>query len=232
LEVYVVRGIDRLRGAEDAMRDGYPSAQHRGVFHIVDAVLLLCQVGCRFLRGVVQIDVQQRRRVQHPHHLCDDHEAPLRHSQKRIECGDELFPNVLPWFVVHVIERPQQYLLFFRRPCLAVDTWCDIVRWAIEHIGIIRVGGGVRSMHPIALRYPVAFGYGGEDGLRWRNSARGGGGGEEAGIDVCGAGSRRDGVGGLEVLGDHGCGALCACRQATNVGRVGNRLVCSLLDFT
>lgn len=53
LEVYVVRGIDRLRGAEDAMRDGYPSAQHRGVFHIVDAVLLLCQVGCRFLLGVV-----------------------------------------------------------------------------------------------------------------------------------------------------------------------------------
>lgn len=63
-------------------------------------------------------------------------------------------------------------------------------------------------MHPVALRYPVAFGYGGEDGLRWGNGARGGGGCEEAGVDVCGAGSGRDGVGGLEVFGDHGGGAL------------------------
>lgn len=39
LEVDIIRGIDRLRGAEDAVRDGYPSTQHRGIFHIVDAVL-------------------------------------------------------------------------------------------------------------------------------------------------------------------------------------------------
>ena len=67
-------------------------------------------------------------------------------------------------------------------------------------------------MHPVALRYPIAFRYGGEDGLRWGNCARGGGGGEEAGIDVRGAGSGRDGIGGLEVFGDHGGAALCACR--------------------
>lgn len=44
LEVNVVCGIDRLRGAENTVRDGDPSAQHRGVFYVVDAVLLFCQV--------------------------------------------------------------------------------------------------------------------------------------------------------------------------------------------
>ncbi len=52
LKVHVVRGIDRLRGAEDTVRDGYTSAQHRGIFHIVDAMLLFCQVDCRF-RGLL-----------------------------------------------------------------------------------------------------------------------------------------------------------------------------------
>lgn len=67
-------------------------------------------------------------------------------------------------------------------------------------------------MHPVALRYPIAFRHGREDRLRWGNGARGRGRGEEAGIDVCGTRSRRDGVGGLKVFGDHGGGALCACR--------------------
>lgn len=50
-------------------------------------------------------------------------------------------------------------------------------------------------MHPVALRYPVAFRDGAEDGFGWGHGAGGGGGLEEAGVDVCGAGSRRDRVG-------------------------------------
>lgn len=76
-------------------------------------------------------------------------------------------------------------------------------------------------MHPVALRYPVTLGYRGEDGLRWGKSAGWGGGDEGTGIGFCRAGSGRDGVGRLEMFGDHNGGEF-DCGAAV----VGNRPIC------
>ena len=68
-------------------------------------------------------------------------------------------------------------------------------------------------MHFVSLGYPVAFWNRCQDGLGRRDRPSRSRGGEEARADIRGTGSRRYGIGRLELFAHHGGCALADSRQ-------------------
>lgn len=81
--------------------------------------------------------------MEHADDFCDDLEAGGGDLEPGVEGSDELFADVLPWVIHHVIEGAQKDLLLVPRPCLWL--WWTRIRGVIGFLRWIRTlgsGGG------------------------------------------------------------------------------------------
>ena len=115
-------------------------------------------------------DLQQRRGVKHAYHLRNHFEAFFRYPQPRVECCNQLLPNVLPRMIKHVIVGSKQNLLFLGRPCCAVGVF-HIVADTLWRIRAWWIGSRGCSVKLSPLRDPVCFGHWLQDGFRRRQKA-------------------------------------------------------------